>query len=79
MPFTNAPARPLIWKLLLDVRSLEASTYLSLLAKGPSPMHDKIRNDAFRTLATDQNFKARVNETTLIRVLDAFVWRYWCK
>lgn len=53
--------------------------YLSLLAKGPSPMHDKIQNDAFRTLATDQEFKARVNEATLIRLLDAFVWRYWCE
>lgn len=40
-------------------------------------MHDKIRNDTFRTLATDQEFKARVDEEVLIRVLDAFAWRYF--
>jgi len=39
-------------------------------------MHDKIQNDAFRTLATDDNFKTRVDEASLIRVLDAFVWHY---
>jgi hypothetical protein len=39
-------------------------------------MHDKIQNDAFRTLATDGNFKERVDEASLIRVLDAFVWQY---
>ena len=29
----------------------------------------------FRTLATDQNFKERVREDMLVRLLDAFVWR----
>lgn len=38
-------------------------------------MHDKIRNDAFRTLATDQDFLDKVGEEKLIRCLEAFVWR----
>jgi cell cycle arrest protein BUB2 len=42
-------------------------------------MHDKIQNDAFRTLATDDDFKLRVDEAALIRVLDAFVWQHWCE
>lgn len=76
-PTFNTPARPLVWKLLLDVRTLDPALYLFLVAKGPSPMHDKIQNDAARTLAIDQDFKGRVSEEALIRVLDAFVWRYW--
>ncbi|UZJ52217.1 hypothetical protein CBS101457_001537 [Exobasidium rhododendri] len=77
VPVIGSPARPLVWKMLLNVRTLSPSMYLSLLAKGPSPMHDKIQNDASRTLATDRAFKTLVNEATLVRVLDAFVWKYW--
>lgn len=66
-----------MWKILLDVRSLDPACFLSLVARGPSPLHDKISNDAFRTLATDASFKKKVDEAMLIRLLDAFVWRYW--
>ncbi|SNX81894.1 related to cell cycle arrest protein BUB2 [Melanopsichium pennsylvanicum] len=73
---TNTSYRSVIWKLLLNIDSLDIPTYLSLVAKGNSPSHEKIRNDTFRTLATDQGFKERVKEEKLIRLLDAFVWKY---
>lgn len=69
-------ARALVWKLLLDVREVYPAQYLTYVARGPSPMHDKIRNDAFRTLATDKEFQERVDEAALIRMLDAFVWKH---
>ena len=44
----------------------------------PQPGHmlnQSVRNDTFRTLATDKQFKGKVNEEMLIRLLDAFVWK----
>lgn len=38
-------------------------------------MYTKIRNDTFRTLATDEGFKERVGEERLVRLLEAFVGR----
>lgn len=38
-------------------------------------MYNKIRNDSFRTLATDQEFLDKVGEEKLVRCLEAFVWR----
>ncbi|SJX60610.1 related to cell cycle arrest protein BUB2 [Sporisorium reilianum f. sp. reilianum] len=73
---TGTTYRSIVWKLLLDIGSLDIASYLSLVAKGKSPSHDKIRNDTFRTLATDQGFKERVKEEKLIRLLDAFVWKF---
>lgn len=73
---TGTTYRSIVWKLLLDIRSLDPASYLSLVAKGKSPSHEKIRNDTFRTLATDQGFKERVREEKLVRLLDAFVWKY---
>ena len=67
--------RPRIWKILLGVNQLSADKYLQLVGKGPCEFKEKIRNDTFRTLATDQNFKERVREDMLVRLLDAFVWR----
>ncbi|EJD55104.1 bub2 protein [Auricularia subglabra TFB-10046 SS5] len=67
--------RPRIWKILLGVDDLAADKYLAFVARGPSDFRDKIRNDTFRTLATDRGFKERVREDMLVRLLDAFVWR----
>ncbi|PPQ98428.1 hypothetical protein CVT24_004107 [Panaeolus cyanescens] len=67
--------RPRIWKILLRVNELPADTYLRYVARGPCQVREKIRNDTFRTLATDKGFKERVREDMLIRLLDAFVWR----
>ncbi|KAJ7874719.1 rab-GTPase-TBC domain-containing protein [Mycena olivaceomarginata] len=67
--------RPRIWKILLRVNNLSAETFLRYVARGPCEVREKIRNDTFRTLATDRGFKERVREDMLIRLLDAFVWR----
>ncbi|KIR31951.1 hypothetical protein I352_05580 [Cryptococcus deuterogattii MMRL2647] len=37
-----------------------------------------LKNDTFRTLATDTQFKGKVKEDMLIRLLEAFVWRITC-
>jgi len=67
--------RPRIWKILLGVTELPASTFLEYVSRGPCEVREKIRNDTFRTLATDRGFKERVREDMLVRILDAFVWR----
>lgn len=67
--------RPRIWKILLRVNDLPTDTYLHYVARGPCQVREKIRNDTFRTLATDKGFKERVREDMLVRLLDAFVWR----
>jgi len=64
-----------IWKILLRVSELPAETFLDYVARGPCEVREKIRNDTFRTLATDRGFKERVHEDMLVRLLDAFVWR----
>ena len=38
-------------------------------------MYSKVRNDTFRTLATDHEFLDKVGEERLVRCLEAFVWR----
>ncbi|KAI0303355.1 TBC-domain-containing protein [Multifurca ochricompacta] len=64
-----------IWKILLRVNEVPANTFLEYVARGPCEVREKIRNDTFRTLATDRGFKERVREDMLVRLLDAFVWR----
>lgn len=60
-----------LWKLLLMVRDISAKEYAALVEMGPSPVHDKISNDAFRTFASDKQFSARVTEAQFVRVLNA--------
>ncbi|GAA5834835.1 hypothetical protein JCM3766R1_003259 [Sporobolomyces carnicolor] len=80
--------RSRVWKLLLHLHHLPPShvergihplldpeTYRDLVSRDPSPMFTKIRNDTFRTLATDQEFLNKVGEEKLVRCLEAFVWR----
>ncbi|PPQ89500.1 hypothetical protein CVT25_012172 [Psilocybe cyanescens] len=67
--------RPRIWKILLRVNELPTDIYLDYISRGPCQVREKIRNDTFRTLATDKGFKERVREDMLVRLLDAFVWR----
>ncbi|KAJ3810384.1 bub2 protein [Lentinula lateritia] len=67
--------RPRIWKILLRVNDISANSYLQYVSRGPCEVREKIRNDTFRTLATDRGFKERVREDMLVRLLDAFVWR----
>jgi len=76
IPSTADPTlRPRVWKILLSVTELPASTFLEYVSRGPCEVREKIRNDTFRTLATDRGFKERVREDMLVRLLDAFVWR----
>ncbi|KAJ8518199.1 hypothetical protein ONZ45_g4703 [Pleurotus djamor] len=67
--------RPRIWKILLRVNEVPADLFLEYVSRGPCEVREKIRNDTFRTLATDRGFKERVQEDMLVRLLDAFVWR----
>ena len=64
-----------IWLILLNASPIATDTYLELVHRGPSPAYAKIRNDTFRTLATDPLFKRRVSESSLIRLLNAIAWR----
>ncbi|KAI9003888.1 rab-GTPase-TBC domain-containing protein [Hyaloraphidium curvatum] len=64
-----------VWKALLGVQRISAAEYVTLLERKECDAHDKIRNDAFRTLATDKRFTERVGENVLLRVLNAFVWK----
>ncbi|WRT65793.1 uncharacterized protein IL334_002742 [Kwoniella shivajii] len=67
--------RSKIWKLMLKVDNLNAEDYLRWVSMGPSSDSHKIKNDTFRTLATDTQFKGKVKEDMLIRLLEAFVWK----
>ncbi|ORY39587.1 TBC-domain-containing protein [Rhizoclosmatium globosum] len=74
-PLPPQDLRCRIWKLLLGVYKTSADEYVALVSKGPSPVFDKIKNDAFRTLMGDKGFGKVVEEGMLVRVLNAFAWR----
>lgn len=67
--------RVYLWLVLLDIPPVPTDDYLSLVHRGRSPAYTKIRNDTFRTLATDPLFKRRVTEASLIRLLNAVAWK----
>ncbi|PYH82904.1 TBC-domain-containing protein [Aspergillus uvarum CBS 121591] len=67
--------RVYLWLVLLDTPPVSTDEYLSLIHRGRSPAYAKIRNDTFRTLATDPLFKRRVTEASLIRLLNAVAWK----
>lgn len=69
-----AELRGKLWKLLLRVNQISASTYINLVELGPSSHDEKIRHDTFRTMTTDNNYLEHVSEDMLIRLLNAFVW-----
>ena len=64
-----------VWLILLNAPLLKTDTYLDLIHRGASPAYSKIRNDTFRTLATDPLFRRRVSEASLIRLLNAVAWK----
>ncbi|KAI8080794.1 rab-GTPase-TBC domain-containing protein [Gilbertella persicaria] len=66
--------RDKVWKLLLRMTHISASSYIHLVELGPSPLDEKIRHDTFRTMTTDATFLEHVSEDMLIRLLNAFVW-----
>ena len=59
----------------MNVHPLSTDDYLKLVHRGKSPADQKIRNDTFRTLATDPLFQRRVTEASLTRVLNAAAWK----
>jgi len=69
---TEGTLRGRIWKILLRVRSLDSAKYVELVERGSADYYQKIRNDTFRTFPTNQEFKKRVPEEKLIRILNAF-------
>lgn len=50
--------------------------FIGSLTHSISPPRMAVKNDAFRTLATDQDFKDKVSEEALVRLLDAFAWSH---
>lgn len=67
--------RNYVWTILLQSDLTNASEiYLQYIRKGASNVDSKIRSDSFRTMATDQQFKEKVSEESLLRVLNAFAW-----
>lgn len=64
-----------IWLILLNAPPLSTDAYLELIRRGASPAYSKIRNDTFRTLATNPLFKRRVSEASIIRLLNAVAWK----
>lgn len=71
----QSPYRVYLWLILLNVAPVPTDDYLALVHRGGSPAYAKIRNDTFRTLATDPLFKRRVTEASLIRLLNAVAWK----
>ncbi|KAJ5712843.1 uncharacterized protein N7483_010024 [Penicillium malachiteum] len=70
-----SPYRIYLWLVLLNIPPVPTDDYLALIHRGRSPAYAKIRNDTFRTLATDPLFKRRVTEASLIRLLNAVAWK----
>ncbi|KAJ5573393.1 uncharacterized protein N7459_007820 [Penicillium hispanicum] len=70
-----SPFRIYLWLVLLNIPPVPTDDYLALIHRGRSPAYTKIRNDTFRTLATDPLFKRRVTEASLIRLLNAVAWK----
>ncbi|KAL1637177.1 CDC16 protein [Neofusicoccum ribis] len=64
-----------IWLTFLNAAPIRTDVYLDLVRQGASPAYSKIRNDTFRTLATDPLFRRRVTENSLTRVLNAVAWK----
>ncbi|KAF2146647.1 uncharacterized protein K452DRAFT_219134 [Aplosporella prunicola CBS 121167] len=64
-----------IWLTFLNATPIRTDVYLDLVRQGASPAYTKIRNDTFRTLATDPLFRRRVTENSLTRVLNAVAWK----
>lgn len=54
---------------------MKTKDYVGLVRRGASSSYSKIRNDTFRTLATDPLFRRKVSEASLIRLLNAFQWK----
>lgn len=75
LTYCKSDTRIYIWLILLDAPPINTDIYIDLVHQGSSPAYSKIRNDTFRTLATDPLFRRRVSENSLTRVLNAVAWK----
>ncbi|PVU90594.1 hypothetical protein BB559_004560 [Furculomyces boomerangus] len=78
LPVGNDPVeqkrlRAIIWLILLRIRSCSTQKYLDILKLCPSKNNEKIKDDCFRTLASDSDFQNNVPKKSLIRILNAIV------
>ncbi len=77
---TNLPGislRGKVWCALLGIDRVDSDDYVALInqkVRNP-PKYDKVRDDSFRTFASDPDFKT-VSETALIRLCNSFINRY---
>ena len=46
--YQDPTLRPRIWKVLLQVDTVDVAAYIRYVRKGPCPVREKIRNDTFR-------------------------------
>lgn len=67
--------RATTWKILLGALDCKAEYYFDLATRRRTPWWGKIKNDTFRTLATDSSFRSQVSDDMLVRLLEAFVSR----
>ncbi|KAF1997604.1 TBC-domain-containing protein [Amniculicola lignicola CBS 123094] len=67
--------RMYIWLILLNAPPLRTDIYLDLVRQGASPAYDKIQNDTFRTFQGNPQFRQRVTQNSITRVLNAIAWR----
>ncbi|KAJ1553909.1 hypothetical protein HK096_005856, partial [Nowakowskiella sp. JEL0078] len=72
---TRCSLRGRVWKVLLGIYKVSALEYVTLVERGKCDVFHKIKNDTFRTLATNKKFTEKVSEAMIVRVLSSFVWK----
>ncbi|KAL0478708.1 cell cycle arrest protein BUB2 [Acrasis kona] len=67
-----------LWKIFLRIKVVDVNYYFNLVEKGPSEKAEAeaINNDVFRTFSSDHEFKLRVPDSKLLRMLNAFIHSY---
>ncbi|GKT23679.1 hypothetical protein ADUPG1_012497 [Aduncisulcus paluster] len=70
---SETPLRQIVWKCLLRTGNGDIQKYLSLVKRGKSSLHDKIKRDTDRTFKSNRVFEEKVPEDKLIRLLNAYV------
>jgi cell cycle arrest protein BUB2 len=65
--------RGTVWKILMNVKHVNAERYINLVQQGPSvKCYQQIRKDIGRTFMNDQDFAVSVPQDRLSRCLNAF-------
>lgn len=72
--YDYCPYRHVVWSILCRIPAFSTMNYVQLVSQASqlSPeLHQKIRNDTFRTLMHNNQFHLKVLESCLIRILSA--------